>query len=441
MEDQDHHESRSGLSKTAEVSELDVPFPQRIKDVTHNRSSSEDEWNDWKWQMRNRIVSASALKKHLGLTDRQTAGMTLVEEKFRTVITPYYLSLANPKDRKDPILRQCLPDLKELEMADFGEADPLSEEDDMPVPGLTHRYEDRALMVVTNACAMFCRHCTRKRIWNCADANVSDENIRAMIDYIAKTPSIRDVIVSGGDPFTMSTSRLESILSQIRAIPHVEVIRIGSRTPVTLPMRIDEELCSMLDRYGPIWVNTQFNHPNEITPEAAKAVDRLVRHGVCVNNQSVLMRGINDDPEVIKILCRKLIQIKVRPYYLFQCDQVQGVEHFRTKVNKGIEIMESLRGHTSGFSIPTFVVDGPEGTGKIPVMPNYLISQSEQMSVLRNYEGVIIGYREAGERVIQRINRTSGGVAGILAGRRSSLVPFETRRITRRQKLASCGRL
>ncbi|RCK80292.1 MAG: Lysine 2,3-aminomutase [Candidatus Ozemobacter sibiricus] len=400
---------------------------------------SEKEWNDWRWQMRSRITKAAALKNFLRLTTAQVEAMTEVEKRFRTVITPYYLSLANPDNPNDPILRQSLPDPRELEMADFGQADPLAEEEDMPVPGLTHRYEDRALMVVTNACAMFCRHCTRKRIWNSDDVAVNEANIAAMIEYVRRTPQIRDVIVSGGDPFTLPTARLESILKRLRAIPHVEVIRIGTRTPVTVPMRIDEELCAMLDTYGPIWVNTQFNHPQEITEEAAKAVDRLIRHGICVNNQSVLMRGINDDPEIIKVLCRQLVRIKVRPYYLFQCDQVEGVEHFRTRISRGIEIMENLRGHTTGFSIPTFVVDGPEGTGKIPVMPNYLISQSEQMSVLRNYEGMIVGYRESGERVLPMIHRTSTGVAGILAGRASSIVPAGSRRMTRRAHRAACS--
>lgn len=399
--------------------------------------TAQSEWDDWQWQMRNRIVSAASLQNHLRLDSRRVAEMTLVEDRFRTVITPYYLSLANPEDPNDPILRQALPDPRELEMAHFGEADPLSEEEDMPVVGLTHRYEDRALMVVTNACAMFCRHCTRKRIWHASDANVGETSISKMINYIRRTPSIRDVILSGGDPFTLPTWRLEHILKRLRAIPHVEVIRIGTRTPVTVPMRINNELCEMLDRYGPIWVNTQFNHPNEITEESAAAVDRLIRHGVCVNNQSVLLRGINDDPEIIKTLCRKLVRVKVRPYYLFQCDQVEGVEHFRTRVSKGIEIMEGLRGHTTGFSIPTFVVDGPEGTGKIPVMPNYLISQSEQMSVLRNYEGMIVGYRESGERIEPQTHRTSGGVSAILAGLTPAITPYESRRMTRRRLRAA----
>jgi len=419
----------------------DQDYPGSHEELPKNLKIESEKWNNWKWQMSNRVLSTAALKKFLGLSNKQVSDMTAVEQRFRTVITPYYLSLANPKDPNDPILRQALPDKREIEMADFGQEDPLAEEDDMPVPGLTHRYEDRALMVVTNACAMFCRHCTRKRIWHSADAAVKDEDISAMVDYIRRTPTIRDVILSGGDPFTLPTSKLESILKRLREIPHVEVIRIGTRTPVTVPMRIDDELCSMLDSYGPIWVNTQFNHPQEVTSEAAFAVDRLIRHGICVNNQSVLLRGINDDPETIKILCRKLVKIKVRPYYLFQCDQVEGVEHFRTRISKGVEIMEGLRGHTTGFSIPTFVVDGPEGTGKIPVMPNYLISQSESMSVLRNYEGVIVGYRESGERIIPMIHRTSSGVSSILSGRRSCLVPGETKRMARRKTLAACGRV
>ncbi|MBF0545335.1 MAG: KamA family radical SAM protein [Candidatus Riflebacteria bacterium] len=416
-------------------------IPGSIQALPLKQGVEHNEWSNWKWQMRNRISSVSEIKDSLNLNSKQLAEMMLVEDRFRTAITPYYLSLANLEDPNDPILKQALPDIRELEMADFGEADPLSEEDDMPVDGLTHRYDDRSLLVVTNACAMLCRHCTRKRIWNSVDAAVSSDNIDKMIAYIARTPIIRDVIVSGGDPFTLPTQRLAEILSKLRAIPHVEIIRIGTRTPVTVPMRIDNELCETLDRYGPIWVNTQFNHPNEITDDSAAAVDRLIRHGVCVNNQSVLLKGINDDPETIKVLCRKLVRIKVRPYYLFQCDQVEGVEHFRARVSKGVEIMESLRGHTTGFSIPTFVVDGPEGTGKIPIMPNYLISQSEKMSVLRNYEGIIVGYREAGERITPQENRTSSGVASILAGKRSCLVPTETKRMIRRNRNEACPRM
>jgi lysine 2,3-aminomutase len=398
---------------------------------------SGSQWNNWQWQMRNRITSISQLQNFLHLTPQQVGELQQVESRFRTAITPYYLSLADPENPNDPILRQSLPDLHELSMAGFGEADPLSEEDDMPIPGLTHRYEDRSLMVVTNACAMLCRHCTRKRIWHANDSTITEAQILQMIDYIRHTPTIRDVIVSGGDPFTLPTAKIERILRELRSIPHVEIIRIGTRTPVTLPMRINNELCEVLDRYGPIWVNTQFNHPNEVTSEAARAVDRLLRHGVCVNNQSVLLRGINDDPEIIKTLCRKLVQAKIRPYYLFQCDQVEGAEHFRTRISKGIEIMENLRGHTTGFSIPTFIVDGPDGTGKIPIMPTYLISQSENQSILRNYEGLIVGYREAGEQVLPCIHRTSTGVAGILSGRRKAIVPADSTRMSRRKTYAS----
>lgn len=351
-------------------------------------------WANWLWQMQNRITKIEKLKALLNLDSTQLKKLSSVEEKFRAAITPYYLSLADFSNPDDPILLQSIPSMKEIDFYHIGKNDPLSEEQDMPVDGLTHRYEDRALIVVTNACAMFCRHCTRKRIWNSTDKAISKAQINKMIDYIKQNTQIRDVIVSGGDPLTLPNSFIEEIIRKIREIRHVEIIRIGTRIPVTLPMRIDKELCEILDKYAPIWINTQFNHPAEITEESANAIDMLIRHGICVNNQSVLLKGINDNPETILKLCRELVKIKVRPYYLFQCDQVAGVEHFRTRISKGIEIMEYLRGRTTGFSIPLFVVDGPDGTGKIPILPNYLISQSENMSILRNYEGVIIGYRE-----------------------------------------------
>jgi lysine 2,3-aminomutase len=271
-------------------------------------------------------------------------------------------------------------------------ADPLAEDVTSPVPGLTHRYPDRVLLVTTGYCYMYCRHCTRKRIWKNGEAPTSKQSIESMIEYIRRRPEIRDALVSGGDPLTLPSERLEYILAQLRSIDHIEIIRIGSRVPVVMPMRIDDDLVTLLDRHGPVWLNTQFNHPREVTPEASAAVDRLLRAGIPVNNQSVLLRGVNDDPETMIALNQALLRAKVRPYYLFQCDPVVGAEHFRTPVEKGLEVMEALRGHTSGLAIPSFVIDLPGGGGKVPVSPSYMTGRNDEGLVFRNFEGRTFTY-------------------------------------------------
>ena len=332
-------------------------------------------------------------------------------------VTPYYLSLIDPCDQDDPVRKQAVPCLEEITMGCLGLEDPLAEKEDSIVPGLVHRYPDRVLMVLTDICPMLCRHCTRKREWRHGNWTRTDAEIEAMLDYIRQTPAVRDIVVSGGDPLTLSTSRLESILSRLRAIPHVEIIRIGSRVPVVLPQRIDAELCDMLSKYGPIWLNTHFNHYHELTPESVAAVDRLLRAGVPVNNQTVLLRGINDSVEIITKLCHTLLKSKVRPYYLFQCDEVQGTEHLRTPVETGIRIIEGMRGHTSGLAIPTFVVDLVEGGGKVPLQPNYVLDMNEGELLLKNYEGRIFRYRnpepEATEKPAAVV--TSGVVDSLLS--------------------------
>ncbi|MSQ06494.1 MAG: KamA family radical SAM protein [Dehalococcoidia bacterium] len=353
-----------------------------------------EQWNDWKWHFRNRFNTVDKLAKVLPLTDVRKRQLQLVSVKYPFSITPYYLSLANADDPNDPIMIQSLPSFEELLHSDVGDDDPLHEEESSPVPGLVHRYPDRALFVITDICPLLCRHCTRKREWD-------GENwwfrrtpqLQTAIDYIAKTPAIRDVIISGGDPLTMDNDGLEWILSRLRAIPHLEMIRFGTRFPVVLPQRIDEGFCRIADKYGPIWLNTHFNHPNEVTPEAGRAVRELLRAGVPVNNQSVLLRGINDSVEVHTKLVHELLKIRVRPYYLFHADQVRGTEHLRTPVETGIKIIESLRGHTSGLGVPTYVVDVPGGGGKIPIQPNYVLSWSEDELVLRNYEWKVFHYR------------------------------------------------
>ena len=350
-------------------------------------------WNDWKWQFRNRITDVKQLSQFIPLSFEEQAQIKLVTMRYPLSITPYYLSLINPDDPDDPIRKQAIPSILEISLGTMGMDDPLAEKEDSKVPGLVHRYPDRALMVLTDICPMLCRHCTRKREWQHGGWVRPASEVETMLEYVRRNRNIRDVIISGGDPLTLSTDHLESIIARVREIGHVEIIRIGSRFPVVLPQRIDAELCVMLSRYSPIWLNTHFNHPREITPEAAEACDRLVRSGVPVNNQSVLLRGVNDTVDTQLKLCQGLLRIKVRPYYLFQCDEVRGTEHLRTPVEAGIKIIEGMRGHTSGLAIPTFVVDLPQGGGKVPLQPSYVLSQTKEELILRNYEGRLFRYR------------------------------------------------
>jgi len=297
-------------------------------------------------------------------------------------------------DYSDPIFCMAVHQGQEMWNSPSIRDDPLDEERDMPVPGLIHRYPDRALLITTTACAMYCRHCTRKRMTGIRETRISGPRLKLSIKYLSKHPEIRDVIVSGGDPFIMSTSAIECVLSALRAVPSVEVIRFGTRTPITLPARITDELIAMLRKYHPVWVNTQFNHPNELTSEAAEACKRLVDAGIPVGNQSVLLKGINDDTQTMEMLLRGLIRMRVRPYYLFQCDLVSGVEHFRTPLSRGIELMEYLRSRMSGIAMPSFVVDMPHGGGKIPLLPNYIVSTNPTHTVLRNGKGMLVSYPE-----------------------------------------------
>jgi lysine 2,3-aminomutase len=353
----------------------------------------DNDWNDWKWHFRNRITDVKELLKYLPLSENEQTQVKLVATKYPLSITPYYLSLIDSRDPNDPIRKQAVPSFQEVALGTVGFEDPLEEKRDSVVPGLVHRYPDRILMVLTDLCPMLCRHCTRKREWQHGNWVRKPAEIERMLDYIRNNKTVRDVVISGGDPLTLSTQRLEAVLAGLRKISHVEIIRIGSRCPVVLPQRIDTELCNMLSNYGPIWLNTHFNHPKEVTPEAAAACDRLIRSGVPVNNQTVLLRGINDTVETQLKLSHCLLKIKVRPYYLFQCDEVQGTEHLRTPVETGINIIEGMRGHTSGLAIPTFVIDLPQGGGKIPVQPNYVLIQTKEELIVRNYKDRIFCYR------------------------------------------------
>jgi len=355
-------------------------------------SVSDENWNDWKWQFRNRITSIEELSKLIFLTIHDQVSLRLVADKFPISITPYYFCLINHDNPDDPIRRQAMPVFEEIALPGILSEDPLEEQRDSVVPGLVHRYPDRVLMVVTDICPMFCRHCTRKREWRHGRWVRPTQEIDRMIAYIRNDPKIRDVIISGGDPLTLSTRHLEDILKKIRAIPHVEIIRIGSRVPVVMPQRIDDELCDMLSRQGPIWLNTHFNHANELTDEAKAACEKILRRGVPVNNQSVLLAGVNDSVEGQLQLCHGLLKAKIRPYYLFQADEVEGTEHLRTTVEKGLRIIEGMRGHTSGLAVPTYVIDLPGGGGKVPLQANYLVSRSDGQLVFKNYLGKTYSY-------------------------------------------------
>lgn len=355
------------------------------------------QWNDWRWQMRHSIRDLDTFESLLGITlsDAQRKAFGDTVEKFPMSTTPYYLSLINTEDMEnDPVFLQSVPSPLELKIMKGDMSDPLHEDEDSPAPCVTHRYPDRVLLLVSNTCPMYCRHCTRKRKVGDEETIPTRSAVRAGIDYIRRTPQVRDVLLSGGDPFLLPDDYLDWILGELRSIDHVEIIRIGTRTPVVLPQRITPELVAILGKHQPVWINTHFNHPRELTQSSRNALARLADGGVPLGNQTVLLSGINDCPRIMKALVHKLVANRVRPYYLYQCDLSEGLSHFRTPVGKGIEILESLIGHTSGFCVPTYVIDAPGGGGKIPVMPNYLISWSTNKVVLRNYEGVITTYKE-----------------------------------------------
>ncbi len=354
-------------------------------------------WDNWKWQLKNRITSVDELKEIINLTEEEEKGIKKALKQLRMAITPYYASLMEGNDPNCPIRLQGVPSQVEIAKSKSDLEDPLNEDTDSPVPGITHRYPDRVLFLVTDQCSMYCRHCTRRRLAGKEDRMRPREELDRAIEYVRNNPEIRDVLISGGDGLLIGDEILEDIIKNLRNIPHVEIIRIGTRVPVVMPQRITDELVDMLKKYQPIWINTHFNHPKEITEAAKEAVKKLADGGIPLGNQTVLLKGVNNCPHIMKQLVHELVKIRIRPYYIYQCDLSQGIEHFRTPVSTGIEIIESLRGHTSGFCVPTYVVDAPGGGGKIPVSPQYLISQSPGKVILRNYEGVIASYSEPRE--------------------------------------------
>ena len=354
------------------------------------------DWEDWHWQLKHRIRSEEELAQIIKLTPEEEKGVDKAKGRLAMAITPYWASQIDAEDPNCPIRRQSVPVNDEFCVSPHEMADPCAEDRDSPAAHLVHRYPDRVLLLATDHCAMYCRHCTRRRL--VGDHEEKDLNpetkFDAAIEYIKANRKIRDVLISGGDPLTLEDEVLESLISKIRAISHVELLRIGTRIPVTLPQRITENLVQMLKKYSPIWMSIHFNHPKEITKRCQNACDMLAESGIPLGSQSVLLKGINDRPFIMKRLVHDLLQIRVRPYYIYQCDPVRGTQHFRTPVATGINIIEKLRGHTSGYAVPTYVIDGPGGGGKIPVGPNYILSQAKGKYVLRNYKGKIYTYLE-----------------------------------------------
>ena len=396
----------------------------------------DEQWDDWRWQTHNSIRSVRQLRNLLRFTPDELEALGRLEGEYKLAIPPYYFSLIDPDDPDDPIRLQSVPSpLEEENPSGYELDDPLEEDKDSPVPGLTHRYPDRALLITTPNCTMYCRYCTRKRAtltrggWEGVSAD--DER---MIEYVRSHREIRDVIVSGGDPLTLPLGKLRFYLDNLKAIDHVDVIRIGTRMPVTLPQRLyDPELIDLLASAEKVYIQTHFNHPREVTPEAVRVCKSLLRAGMPINNHSVLLKGVNDDLGTMRSLLRGLLRAKVRPYYLFHCDPVTGAGHFRTSVWKGLEIMEGLRGHMSGIGIPTYVVDSPHGGGKIPMMPNYLVSMSDDAVVLRNYEGLLIRYQAEDKPAANGQPTNTRGVSGLLQGDKTVLIPENNERMARRK--------
>lgn len=349
-------------------------------------------WNDWKWQYANRITTADGIAGFLGMSDREREDVAKCLSSFRMAVTPYYASLIRPDDPDDPIRKVCVPSVEETLPCGNDMADPLGEVSDSPAPHIVHRYPDRVLFLVTLCCSTYCRYCTRRRVVGEEDRVISEPELQAALGYIRAHREIRDVLISGGDPLTMATPKLEHIIAGLRAIPHVDIIRIGTRVPVVLPMRITDELLSMLKKYQPIWINTHFSHPNEITPQSARACGAIVDAGIPLGDQTVLLRGVNDSTAVMKELMLKLVHLRVRPYYLYQCDLSRGIGHFRTTVDKGVEIIHDLTGNISGYAVPKFVIDAPGGGGKVPISYNYVVSKDDREVVMENFQGKIYRY-------------------------------------------------
>ena len=401
-----------------------MPVPFVSKRAPIYADVPDEKWNDWRWQLSHRLNSLEEIEKVIPLTESERKALQ-TQGLFRVDVTPYFISLIDPDDPNDPTRLQIIPRAEEMKSFTAMMEDSLAEDRHSPVPGLVHRYPDRVLMLVTTQCASYCRYCTRSRIVGDPSQTFSQAEFDMQIEYLKRTPQVRDVLLSGGDPLVLAPKILEQILGRLREIPHIEIIRIGSRVPVFMPMRVTQELVDMLAKYHPLWMNIHVNHPNEISLELEQACDRLTRAGIPLGNQSVLLAGVNDNVHIQRKLVQDLVRIRVRPYYLYQCDLVEGAGHFRTPVAKGIEIMEGLRGHTSGYAVPQYIVDAPGGGGKIPVMPNYLLSMSDHKVILRNYEGYVTTYEEPTDYMpsdaakfkgLKRPEPGQGGIHALLEG-------------------------
>ena len=355
---------------------------------------SSADWADWRWQLKNRVTTLAVLEQHLNLNTEERAGVLLAGSKLALAVTPHYFNLIERDNPGCPIRRQVIPRIEEGYDSPFDMADPCGEDSSMPVPGLVHRYPDRVLFLVTDRCASYCRYCTRSRVVSGVGEQELVTDFEEAFRYLEKHTEVRDVLLSGGDALLLSDSKLEGILQRLRNIPHIEFLRIGTRVPIFLPQRITPELCAMLRKYHPLWMSVHVNHPRELTTEVRDALGRLADSGIPLGNQSVLLAGVNDDPAIMRELVHKLLLCRVRPYYLYQCDLIRGSSHLRTPVAKGIEIIESLRGFTSGYAIPQFVIDAPGGGGKVPVNPDYVVYHDAEKIVIRNFEGKIFEYPE-----------------------------------------------
>ncbi len=357
---------------------------------------SDADWNDWRWQLKNRVTTLEQLRGHLpNLTDAEIAGAELANTKLAMAVTPYYFNLIDSNNPGCAVRRQVIPRIDEIATAPWELDDPCGEDTHSPVPGLVHRYPDRVLFLVTDRCAAYCRYCTRSRLVSNATGYDFRPNFEQQLDYIREHPEVRDVLLSGGDPLLLSDDKLRLLLTKLREIPHVEFIRIGSRIPIFLPQRITPELCEMLREFHPLFISVHANHPRELTTEVRDGLARLADAGIPLGNQSVLLKGVNDDETVMKALVQKLLMCRVRPLYIYQCDLINGSAHLRTSVRRGLEIMETLRGHTTGYAVPQYVIDAPGGGGKVPVAPNYVLSHNADRVVIRNFEGKVFEYPEA----------------------------------------------
>ncbi len=381
-----------GLFRNSEEERIIVETKETIppfwKEVT------EKEWNDWRWQLRHRITTLDQLKEIIQLIPEEIEGIKYSKGRLALAVTPYFVSLMDPVNPNCPIRRQAIPRIEERHLSKNDMVDPCGEDKDSPVPGLVHRYPDRVLLLITDQCAVYCRYCTRRRLVGSTERSITEGNFEEVLKYLKKNRKVRDVLLSGGDPLLLENERLEEILSRLRAIPHIELLRIGTRVPVSLPQRITPGLVKMLKKYHPLMMSIHFTHPKEITDAVKRACNDLADGGIPLGSQTVLLKGINDKAPIMKRLVHELLKIRVRPYYIYQCDLAMGTEHFRTSIATGIQIIEKLRGYTTGYAIPTFVVDAPGGGGKIPVEPNYLVSRGKGKMVLRNYEGKIYEYPE-----------------------------------------------